>query len=96
MTMSVGMKAVHEKAKEYDKKLRSDDPRFMRSVKVVDEDGSTMMWNCAFILKHDEDKQKWILVFTEHHDFHVFDANSLMAYDQYGPQPIIECFEPDK
>lgn len=92
MRGSVGLREVEAMAKAYDKTLKADDPRFRRAVKIVDEDGSIVFYEYAFLLSYSQDLDEWIMVFTEHHETHVFDRNSLLWYAQYSTKLPIEAF----
>jgi hypothetical protein len=62
---------------DMDRSLRSDDPRLHRSsVLIVHEDGSSMFFRFAFMVRHGN----WLLVFTEHQGSHSFAINDLESY----------------
>jgi hypothetical protein len=77
--MSVQIKAVYKIAEVYDGKLLATDSRFRRSVHLQHEDGSSLTYDSAFLMKLSE----WIIVFTEHHSFHVYHEGDLSFYAQY-------------
>ena len=95
-TASGEMRKVEELAKAYDKTLRADDRRFAGAVKLVDEDGSVVFYEYAFLLSYRSKPGTWIMVFTEHHGFHVFDENSLLLYAQYGSRLPVDTFPAEK
>lgn len=67
---------IKEKAKAYDGMLLAADPRFSNDVWVNHEDGSFFLWKKAFIMQ----KDNWILVFTEHFGYHIFDKSDLSSF----------------
>lgn len=74
----MNLREAEAKASEYDKTLLATDPRFRRSVVLYHEDGSTFHWDSAFLMR----KEEWIMVFTEHHRFHVYHADDV-EYRQF-------------
>lgn len=66
-------------AEEYDKALRADDPRFKRSVQIRHGDGAVLFYPYAFLLRYNG----FLLLFTEHHRWRVFDPDDLEAYAEY-------------
>lgn len=72
---------VMSKARKYDEALRADDPRFSRDVVVLHEEGTTLFFRNAFIVRLAE----WVLVFTEHHRYHVYSEDDLRGFWQYEP-----------
>jgi hypothetical protein len=81
--MSRSLKEVTEGAAKYHSELKAGDPRFMLSVRVSTEEGSYFNFAYAFAQTVDD---KWLVVFTEHHGFHVFNENDLESYDVARPQ----------
>jgi hypothetical protein len=69
----VNIREAEALANKYDKTLLATDPRFRRSVVIDHDDGSHFQWDSAFLMR----KENWILVFTEHHRFHVYDADDV-------------------
>lgn len=78
---SVPLQKIKEKAEAYDKALLATDTRFQRSVRLLHEDGSVMLWNHAFLMSIENE---WIVCFTEHHGFHVYHETDLIGYRQYA------------
>lgn len=72
---------------DMDLSLRADDPRFHRSVLIVHQDGSSMFFRHAFMVRH----RNWLLVFTEHQGSHVFAINDLERY--YTLETVCEPME---
>lgn len=70
MASSGQLRAVERVAEAYDAKLRADDPRFRRCVWIDHGDGSKLFFRYAFALRHDT----YWLVFTEHHEWWVYDS----------------------
>jgi hypothetical protein len=66
---------VEDKASYYSTKLKADDHRFQKNTLLVHEDGSVFLWRNAFYLK--EYEGEWVIVYTEHYGFHVFDADDV-------------------
>lgn len=63
-----------------DATLRSDDPRMhRRSVLITHQDGSTLFFRFAFMMRHGN----WLLVFSEHQGSHVFSINDLAQFQQF-------------
>lgn len=94
--MSVPLKIVMDKAEEYDKVLRADDPRFDHLTIVQHEDGSHFLFMNAFACSYSFvwDKyglQKYIVVFTEHHGTHAYSEDEVVVTvlgNNRGHQPI--------
>lgn len=68
------LKKIQKRAQNYDATLRADDKRFQRSVTMIHEDGTTLNFQSAFLMTVD---QEWIVVFTEHHSYHVYHKEDL-------------------
>ena len=68
-------KEALEYAKTVDKDLRSD-TEFKKVVKVFPSDGSEFIWMDAQLEELDE----WIIVYTEHYRYHVFEKFLLNSY----------------
>lgn len=64
------------------------------SVLLQHEDGTVLFYNYAFLMRYYDPEHgnwgacstpgQWILVFTEHHGFHVYPVDDLTAYRQMG------------
>jgi hypothetical protein len=93
--MSVGMKRVYEIAKTMDESLRSDEPRFGHCVMILHEEGTTLFYRNAYIVKYYDPENtdsknlsdcespgEWIMVFTEHHGFHVYPKDDLRGFQE--------------
>lgn len=68
-----------EVAGYYDDKLLATDPRFDRKVFIIHQDGSTLMFERAFLMK----KEEWIFLFTEHHSFCTYHQDDLVSFHQF-------------
>jgi hypothetical protein len=60
-------------AKDYNAKLRADDPRFRGAVHLAHEEGTAFFLMYAFIVQVDE----WFVVFTEHHGHMVYGTDEI-------------------
>lgn len=90
--MSVEMKRVHAVAEEINKTLRADDPRLQHYVLILHEEGTTLFFRNAYLVRyHDpqhgnwgdsEHPGEWIMVFTEHHGFHVYPVDDLSWFQE--------------
>lgn len=70
-------------AQEIDKDLRATDPRFRNAVYLRHEDGSTFIWNNAFLDYTEVHANalfdmEYVIVFTEHHGFHVYNTDDVI------------------
>lgn len=98
--MSVDMKRVHAVAEMLDKNLRADDPRLQHCVLILHEEGTTLFFRNAFFKRyHDgehgnwgdsEHPGEWIMVFTEHHGFHVYPVDDLSWFQE------LQCVESER
>lgn len=79
---SVRYQEIEKLVKEYDDKLLATDPRFMRTVFLSHTDGSTFKWVRAFVVKKDD----WIIVFSEHHGYHIFEQDDIYDVGQFHNQ----------
>lgn len=68
-------------AAEYNKKLRSDDPRFQQRVLIIHQDNTIHFFSSAFIIK----KEHFVIVFAEHEDPHVFHSEDLSRFEAMAP-----------
>ena len=68
------------RAEKYDHKLKANDTRFSRTVFLCHHDGSTLFFRSAFIMVYEKN---WIICFTEHHGYHVYDVDDLITYRQF-------------
>lgn len=91
MPSSARLKKVEKLAAKYDAKLRANDERFNRTVVVVLDDGSVFFYDSSFALVVMEgDTGEWLLVFSEHHAFHVFSRADVVSVRQMASVPIDE------
>ena len=81
--MSVYMQKVYDLAKEYDKNLLCTYSRLRHSVRIIHEDGSILFFEDAFLMKHNDSEGEWIIIFTEHHGFHVYHGTELYNYTEF-------------
>ena len=98
--MSVEMKRVHAIAEMLDKHLRADDSRLQHCVLILHEEGTTLFFRNAFLKRyHDgehgdwgdsENPGEWIMVFTEHHGFHVYPVDDLSWFQE------LQCVESER
>lgn len=72
---------VRALAEEYDKRLLATDPRFRRSVLLLHQDGSIFRVDSAFLMQ----KGAWILMFSEHHGYHVYHQEDLLYFAEVQP-----------
>lgn len=98
--MSRDMQRVHAVAQEIDKTLRADDPRLSGAVVLHHEDGAALFYDSAFLMRYYDAEHgnwgacttpgEWIMVFTEHHGFHVYPVDDLVSFQQYRGRMEIE------
>lgn len=77
---------IHEAKQEAQKvqqTLSATDPRFSRTVKIVDEDDSILILSYAFAEVYDE----YYVIFTEHHGYFVY-RRSEVEVTQYNEEVI--------
>lgn len=77
---------VKQFAEKYNDGLRADNPRFKRSVQIIDEEGTVLFYRHAFLMEWG----LYIICFTEHHGFHVFPKDELIGYNQFETCSCIE------
>jgi hypothetical protein len=82
MRYSIYYREIEKLVKEYDDKLLATDPRFQRTVFLAHEDGSSFKWVHAFVMR----KGTWIIVFTEHHGYHIYDQDDIYDVGQFHNQ----------
>ena len=68
---------VFNYAKEKDKDLLCND--YKGAVNIIHQDGSTFHFNYAFY----EDYDRYLIVFTEHHQFQIFYKDDLTEYSEW-------------
>jgi hypothetical protein len=71
---------------QIDANIKATDPRLNRTVRIVHEEGTELLFECAFLLKY----LNWIIIITEHHGFHFYPEDDLYAYAQYERLEIEE------
>lgn len=76
---SVQDQQAYDFAKRIHAGIKATDPRLRRSVRIVTDDGASLFYEDAFILKWGG----WILLFTEHHEFEVFWEEDLLWCAEY-------------
>jgi len=84
-------------ADHYHRTGKAGHPGFNGLVTVVDESGSTFTYFDAFAVKHcprgwDDD---FVVVFTEHHGFHIFAEDDLLHYSQWEDRVRIPHHDDD-
>lgn len=85
MTDSVPLKQVKKIVDEYDAKLLATDKRFRKAVHVSHEEGTTLYFKNAFLMKMTVNKDVWIIIFTEHHGSHIYHVDDLDGYEELKP-----------
>ena len=80
MAMSTHIRAIHAAAAAYSDKLRADDVRLRRSVLLIHEEGTTMLFRKAFRMTTGRD---YVVVFTEHHGFHIYHNDEVHSLFQF-------------
>ncbi len=99
MSDSIDLKKIRVVVEKYDAKLKATDKRFRKCVLILDQEGTTCFYNHAFLMKiHVREKtkshgsglieiirqeQNWIIAFTEHHGYHIYDAGDLNGHFQF-------------
>lgn len=58
--------------------VRADDPRMNRRVHIIHQDGSSLIFTYAYMVRC----HNWLFVFTEHQGPHYFSINDLSYYSQ--------------
>ena len=94
----LSIKKIYKAAKEYDSKLQANDKRFRYTVHITNMDGSVFTFDSAFLMTmddelykgrhpnpgpNDSEYEKWIIVFSEHHGYHVYHETDLTFWAQY-------------
>lgn len=84
-------KDIYQKALDYNSKIKSTDGRFTHYVYIGHIDGTTLMFDSAFLMSLlDNNEMKWIICFTEHHGFHVYPDEDLTFCVELKPIKEIE------
>ncbi len=77
----------------YAYKLLATDPRYNGNVLIVHRDGSVFFLNSSFAIR----RPGYLVVFTEHHGYRVFDEEDLVSSMAFGARieiPILRV-DPD-
>ena len=77
MSKSVELKKIEEWADNFE--LAAYDKRFNLSSLIIHEEGTVCFYQNSFIVEHGD----WIIVFPEHHNYHIFHKSDLYNYVQY-------------
>lgn len=72
---------LHKFAKQYNGQLFANDERFNHWVHIIHHDGSTFLYNGAFILYIAGTNN--FIVFTEHFGYHIFDSSDVVRKQQF-------------
>jgi len=83
---SVEDKYYYDLAVAYDAKLPATDSRLRRAVKIITDDGASLFYEDAFLMR----KDKWIFLFAEHHMCEVFHEDDLLWYADYDRRYELE------
>lgn len=75
------IKELKDFAEGYNDKLLATDERFTNWVHVIHQDGSTFLFNGAFIFKIDGNVN--FIVFTEHFGYHIFYNDDVVSKHQF-------------
>lgn len=104
--MSTYMQRAQKVAEDYGKKLLATDLRFGHVVRIIHEEGTTLFFAHAFLMKWkdpevtagswgaSEHPGEWLLVFTEHHGEHVYPLDDLYSYHEYVYAAAPEWLQP--
>ena len=71
---------AEDRAKDIEAYLQATDPRFRRALNIVFDDGTSLLFQDAFIVEWKE----YYLIFTEHHRFHVYHKDDVLHFQQYN------------
>jgi hypothetical protein len=85
--VSTHLRRALEIAADIDSKLTASDPRFRGTVLLYLDDGSHFFWDSAFVQSEKTADGHWLMVFTEHHGFHVYawdDVEGVRAWSELG------------
>ena len=87
--LSITAQQAKEWGDAYDLTLRSDDPRLRRAVQIVMEDGSTLFYRDAFLIKRGD----YIHWFTEHYGCGFQHSDEIYGYLEFIPYYEVEEIE---
>ena len=65
-------------AREVNRELRANDPRFNHSVSLMMRDGSFFHMCGAFV----EEKEDWVVLYSEHYGVQVFEREDVYRYSE--------------
>lgn len=85
-TEKIPYKDALDWAAKYDNGLRATDKRFNGSALIVHQDGSVLLFDHAFLLR----RSGYLMMFSEHHGFRVFDPEDVVLFRVLGPKIAIE------
>lgn len=87
MAESIPYREIRKLVEKYDEKLLATDKRFRKAVQIIHEEGTTLFFENAFLMKktvkYDKGETVWIIIFTEHHGFHIYHKDDLYSYFEY-------------
>jgi hypothetical protein len=96
--MSVEMTRVLAVAQELFSKVDANDPRWVYSVFLRHEEGTTLHYRYAFAIRYFDPEHgdwgactcpgEWLMICTEHHGIHVYPLDDLQGWTQYVEVPI--------
>lgn len=86
---SVQFKQMRKWVEKFDSTIKATDPRWNHMVRILHEEGTELIFECAFLLKYNG----WIIVITEHHGSHFYPEDDLYAYMQYKRVEVEEIDE---
>ena len=71
------VEGVYEIVRCMNDDLKGDDPRFKEDTFVALDRGEFHLWYNAFYERVLDNDRIWVVVFTEHSAFHIFDAEDV-------------------
>lgn len=83
---SVFRKEMRKRVERIDSQISTTDPRLSRTVRIIHEEGTELIFESAFLLMY----EGWVIIITEHHGPHFYEEEDLIAYMQYERLPIEE------
>lgn len=96
--MSAEMKNIYEIARKINESITADNQRLRNFVQIVHEEGSVLSFKNAFLILYYDPNHKdwgacdnpgeWLMVFTEHHEFHVYPIDDLYSYNEFSTVEI--------
>jgi hypothetical protein len=77
-------KKIEKIVQEYDSKLKATHKGFRNAVHIIHEEGTVLFYQNAFLRKIiDVADDSWIIVFTEHHGYHIYHSTDLDCFIEY-------------